>query len=182
MKVPLQITFRHEERSDAAETRIRERAAKLDRLYEDIISCRVVVDVPQLRHRKGRIYQVQVDITVPGRELVVNREPLLNHAHEDLTVAIDDAFEAMERQLKEHSRALQGEVKQDVKPDRGTVNSLFPKEGYGFIQTRDGRDIYFHRNSVLDGAFDRLSPGAEVRFSEEEGEKGPQASTVEMAG
>ncbi len=88
----------------------------------------------------------------------------------------------MERQLKEHSRALQGEVKQDVKPDRGTVNSLFPKEGYGFIQTRDGRDIYFHRNSVLDGAFDRLSPGAEVRFSEEEGEKGPQASTVEMAG
>jgi cold shock CspA family protein len=182
MKVPLQITFRRGERSDTAETRIRERAAKLDRLYEDVISARVVVDVPQMRHRKGRIYQVQVAVAVPGRELVVNREPLLNHAHEDLTVAIDDAFEAMERRLKEHSREIQGEIKRDVRPERGTVNLLFPEQGYGFIVTQDGRDIYFHRNSVLDGAFDRLRPGAEVRFSEEEGEKGPQASTVEMAG
>ena len=182
MKVPLQITFRHGERSTAAETRIRERAAKLDRLYDDIIGGRVVVDVPQLRHRKGRIFQVQVDITVPGRELVVNREPLLNHAHEDLTVAIDDAFDAMERQLKEHSQALHGAVKQDVKPERGTINLLFPEGGYGFIRTRDGRDVYFHRNSVVGGTFDRLSLGVQVRFAEEEGEKGPQASTVEMAG
>ncbi len=182
MQVPLQITFRRGGRSDAAETRIRERAAKLDRLYEDIVSARVVVDLPQMRRRKGKIYQVQIDVAVPRRELVVNREPLLDHAHEDLTVAIDDAFDAMERRLKEYSREVQGEVKQSIKPERGKVNTLFLKEGYGFIVTQDGRDIYFHRNSVLDGAFDRLSPGAEVRFSEEEGEKGPQASTVEMAG
>ena len=182
MQVPLQVTFRHGKRKEAAETRIRERAAKLDRLHQEIISGRVVVDVPQPRHRKGRIYQVQIAVAVPGRELVVNREPLLDHAHEDLTVAIDDAFEAMERKLKEYSREVQGEVKQSVKPERGVVNQLFPDQGYGFIVTRDGRDIYFHRNSVLDDAFDRLRLGSEVRFSEEQGDKGPQASTVETAG
>lgn len=164
------------------EARVRERAYKLDRLNPDIISGRIVIDLPQRRHRKGRIFQVQVDITVPGSELVVNRDPLLNHAHEDVYVAIEDAFDAMERRLVEYSRELQGGVKVDVKPERGVVNTLFHEEGYGFIVTRDGRDIYFHRNSVLDGAFARLRPGTEVRFSEEKGEKGPQASTVEIAG
>lgn len=182
MKVPLQITFRHVDPSYAVEERVRERAGKLDRLNPDIISGRVVIDVPQRRHRKGKIFQIQVDITVPGSELVVNREPLLNHAHEDVYAAIEDAFDAMERRLVEYSREIQGEVKRDEKPGRALVNSLFREEGYGFIVTRDGREIYFHRNSVLDGAFDRLYPGTEVRFSEEEGEKGPQASTVEIAG
>jgi ribosomal subunit interface protein len=182
MKVPLQITFRHTEHSDMAEARIRERAAKLDRIYQDIVAGHVVVDLPQHRHRKGKMFQVEITLTVPGRELVVNRDPLLDHAHEDAYVAIDDAFDAMERKLKEHARELSGEVKRDLAPERGTVDKLFPEEGYGFIVSRDGREIYFHRNSVLGGTFDRLRQGAEVRFSEEEGEKGPQASTVELAG
>ena len=182
MQVPFQITFRHTEPSDMAEARIRERAARLDRLYQDIVAGHVVVDVPQHRHRKGTMFQVQITLTVPGRELVVNRDPLLDHAHEDAYVAIEDAFDAMERKLKEYSREQQGEVKRDHGPERGTVDKLFPEEGYGFITTREGREIYFHRNSVLDGGFDRLRLGAEVRFSEEEGEKGPQASTVVPAG
>jgi ribosomal subunit interface protein len=156
MKVPLQITFRHLDHSEAVETRIRERAERLDRLYQDIMKAHVVVDMPQQRHRKGGIFQVQVDITVPGRELVVNRDPLTNHAHEDVYVAIDDAFDAMERRLKDHSREIQGEVKRSAGPERGRVDQLFAEEGYGFIQTSDGRDIYFHRNSVLDDGFDRL--------------------------
>jgi ribosomal subunit interface protein len=182
MRVPLQITFRHTDKSDAVEARIRERAEKLDSLYDQVMTCRVVVDLPQLRHRKGRIFQIRIDLTVPGRELVVNREPLMNHAHEDVYVAIEHAFDAMERQLKEHSREIHGAVKADVGSDRGVVEKLFREEGYGFIQTRTGRDVYFHRNSVLNGAFDRLRPGTEVRFSEEEGEEGPQASTVDAAG
>ena len=104
----------------------------------------------------------------------MNRDPLLNHAHEDIIVAVDDAFDAMERILKEYSREIQGEVKRDVVQDRGLVQTIFPEEGYGFIQSKDGRDIYFHRNSVLNGGFDRLRKGTEVRFNEEEGEKGPQ--------
>jgi cold shock CspA family protein len=182
MKVPLQVTFRHADRSEGVEARIRERAEKLDRISDQIMAGRVVVDLPQQRHRKGKIFHVRIDLSVPGRELVVNRDPLLNHAHEDVYVAVEDAFDAMERILKEFSREIQGGVKRDVVQDRGLVDRLFPEEGYGFIQTRDGRDIYFHRNSVLNGGFVRLRQGMEVRFNEEEGEKGPQASTVDIAG
>jgi cold shock CspA family protein/ribosome-associated translation inhibitor RaiA len=182
MKVPLQVVFRHTNRSDGVEARIHERAEKLDRIYNQIMTGRVVVDLPQQRHRKGKIFLVRIDLTVPGRELVVGRGPLLNHAHEDVYVAVEDAFDAMERILKEFSREIQGEVKRDVAQDRGLVDRLFPEEGYGFIQTGDGRDIYFHKNSVLNGGFGRLRQGMEVRFNEEEGEKGPQASTVDIAG
>jgi ribosomal subunit interface protein len=182
MKVPLQITFRHVSQSDSIEARIRERAKKFDRLSDQIMTCRVVVDLPQLRHRKGKIFQIRIDLTVPGTELVVNREPLMNHAHEDIYVAIEDAFDAMERKLKDYSRESQGEVKPGIAADRGVVEKLFRDEGYGFIQDRTGRDVYFHRNSVLNNAFERLRPGMEVRFAEEEGEKGPQASTVDIAG
>lgn len=182
MKVPLQVTFRHTDRSDSVEARIRERAEKLDRIFNQIVTGRVVVDLPAQRHRKGKVFLVRIDITVPGKELVVNRDPLLNHAHEDVYVAVEDAFDAMERILKEYSREIQGEVKRDVVQDRGLVGTIFPEEGYGFIQTRDGRDVYFHRNSVLNGGFERLRQGTEVRYNEEDGEKGPQASTVDIAG
>ncbi len=180
MKVPLQITFRHTDHSDSVESKIKERADKLDRLHPEIIGGRVVIDVPQRRQRKGKIFQAQVDITVPGAELVVNRDPLLDHAHEDVYAAIEDAFDAMERRLVEYSREVQGIVKRDLRPERGVVNTLSQREGYGFIVTREGREVYFHRNSVLGGGFEKLKPGSEVRFAEEEGEKGPQASTVEV--
>jgi ribosomal subunit interface protein len=180
MQVPLQVTFRHVFHSGGVESRIRERAQKLDQLSDQIVAARVVVDLPQQRRRKGRVFQVQIDITVPGKELVVNRDPLINHAHEDVYVAIEDAFDAMERKLKEYAREVRGEVKADTGPERGIVGELFPDEGYGFIKTRDDRDIYFHRNSVLNDAFERLHVGAEVRFAEEDGEKGPQASTVSI--
>jgi ribosomal subunit interface protein len=182
MKAPLQVTFRHVDRSDGVEERIRERAQKLDRIYDQITTGRVVVDLPAQRHRKGKVFLVRIDITVPGKELVVNRDPQLNHAHEDVYVAVEDAFDAMERILKEYSREIQGEIKRDVAQDRGLVGRVFPEEGYGFIQTSDGRDVYFHKNSVLNGGFERLRQGTQVRFKEEEGEKGPQASTVDIAG
>jgi len=182
MKVPLQVTFRHMKRSESVEARILERAAKLERLHDQVMTGRVVVDLPQQRQRKGKVFHVRIDITVPGRELVVNRDPLINHAHEDVYVALEDAFDAMERKLKEHSHEIQGETRRETGENRGTVATLFPGEGYGFIEARDGREIYFHRNSVLNGGFDRLRQGAAVRFAEEEGEKGPQASTVEIGG
>ena len=65
---------------------------------------------------------------------------------------------------------------------RGVVTQLFPYEGYGFLETEDGLEVYFHRHSVLDAAFDRLEIGSVVRFVEETGIKGPQASTVALAG
>jgi len=182
MKLPLQITFQDIPSSEAVETRIREAAAKLDHFYPDIMSCRAVVSSPQKRQRKGKHYHVRLDVSVPGKELVVNREPGDRDAHFDIYVAIRDAFNVMERMLRDHSRQKQGMIKQDVAAPYGRVAKLFPDEGYGFIETVDGSEIYFHRNSVLNNAFGKLTTGMEVRYAEETGEKGPQASTVEIVG
>jgi ribosomal subunit interface protein len=182
MQVPLQISFRDMEPSAAVEDRIRERAAKLDRYYERIMGCRVVVEAPHRRHHQGKLYHVRVDLTVPQGELVVSREPVNHHAHEDVYVAIRDAFDAAQRRLADYARRQRGDIKVREAPPVVRVSKLFAAEGYGFLAAPDGREIYFHKNSVLSDAFDRLQVGSEVQYAEEQGEKGPQASTVRLVG
>ena len=182
MKIPLQITFQDIEPSEAVESKIRDAAAKLEKFYPDIMSGRAVVYSPQKRQRTGKHYHVRLDISVPGKELVVNREPGDRDAHFDIFVAVRDAFNAMERMLRDYSRQKQGMVKQDIAAPHGRVSKLFPGEGYGFIDTPDSGEIYFHENSVLNAAFGKLKVGTEVRYKEEQGEKGLQASTVEIVG
>ncbi len=184
MQVPLQITFHDIDPSDAIEARIRERAAKLEEFYDRITSCRVVVEAPHRRNHKGRLYSVRIDLALPGAEIVVNREPQLNHAHEDVYVALRDAFNAAQRRIQDYVRRRRGQVKAHEAPGHGRVIRLFPQEGYGFIETADGREIYFHKNAVLNGAFDKLEVDSQVRVVEAvvEGEKGPQASTVKLIG
>lgn len=179
-----QITFRDIPPSDAIETRIRERAERLERFYEGIIGCHVVVEAPHRHQHKGTLYRVRIDLTVPGGELVVNRAPAEHHAHEDVYVAIRDAFDAAERRLEDYARRQRGQVKRHEPPPLGRVVRLFPEERYGFVETGDGREVYFHANSVLDEAFDRLEVGSEVRVAvaEGEGERGPQATTVALVG
>jgi len=182
MQMPMQISFRDMEPSAAVETKIRERAAKLDRYYDRIMSCRVVVEAPHRRHHQGKLYHVRVDLTVPQGELVVSREPVDRHAHEDVYVAIRDAFDAAQRRLADYARRQRGDIKIHEEAAVSRVSKLFPDEGYGFIETPEGHEIYFHRNSVLNGSFARLEVGDEVQFVEEQGEKGPQASTVRFVG
>ena len=177
MELPLQVTLRDVSPSEAVEGYIRERAAKLDIFCNSIMSCRVVVEAPVRHHRKGGPFKVRIDLTVPGDELVVNRQ-----ADEDLYVAIREAFDAARRRLEDYVRRQRGAVKTHEAPPQARVSKLFPGEGYGFLETPDGHEIYFHRNSVLDGGFDRLEIGTEVRFAEEEGDQGPQASTVAIIG
>ena len=182
MQLPLQISFRDMEPSAAVEAKIRERAGKLDRYYDRIMGCRVVVEAPHRRHHQGKLFHVRIDLTVPNGELLVTREPAERHAHEDVYVAIRDAFDAAQRRLAAHASRQRGDVKLHEAPAHARVAKLFPAEGYGFIETPDAREIYFHRNSVLDEAFDALEVGSEVRFVEEAGERGPQASTVRLVG
>ncbi len=182
MQLPLQITFRHMETSEALENNIREHAADLDQFFGNIMSCRVVVESSHKHHHQGRLYQVHIDITVPGKELVVSRESDQHHAHEDVFVAIRDAFYAMRRQLEDHARKLRGKVKTHQAPAHGKVSELVAAENYGRILTADGRDIYFHRNSLLNSNFENLKIGMEVRFDEEPGDLGPQASSVNIIG
>jgi cold shock CspA family protein len=105
---------------------------------------------------------------------------VVNHqADEELPVAIREAFDAMRRRLEDYVRQQRGSIKTHEAPLlSGRVTKLFRPEGYGFLETLDGREIYFHGNSVLAPGFDRLEIGTEVRFAEEQGAEGPQASTV----
>jgi cold shock CspA family protein len=160
------------------------------------MGCRIAVEVPNRHHEWGRHYHVRIDVTVPGGELVVKREPSLHSSfrrtrvskvakhlevripHRELRQAIDDAFKAMGRRLQDYARRQRGDVKTHEPAPRARVAKLLPAEGYGFLETPGGREIYFHKNSVVDGEFRRIKVGMAVTFVEEQGDKGPQASTV----
>lgn len=177
MKIPLQTTFRNMPNSTAIDSKIHEKSAKLDRFYDRIMSCRVVVEELQRRHHQGNIYSVHIDITVPGKELAITRQE-----NEDAYVAVRDAFDAAVRLLEEHGRQKHGEVKTHTEPAVGRIVRIFPESDYGFIKTPDAREIYFHRNSVLDEIdFNQLKFGTEVSFIEEQGNEGPQAARVAIS-
>ncbi|WP_146653687.1 HPF/RaiA family ribosome-associated protein [Labilithrix luteola] len=178
MAATVQITFRDIPHSNSIETQVQRRAAKLDTFFDRIVSCHVVVAAPHRHHKQGRRYQVSIDMLVPGKELAVTHN--LDDDKEDLHATVDNAFTDAERVLEEHCRKLKlGPKLTHQKPPHGVVTKLFSDRGYGFIED-GGREIYFHRNSVLNGKFDKLSVGAKVRYAEEDGDKGPQASTVHV--
>jgi len=180
MQLPLQITFRHMDSSDAVAARIRERSEELERFFDRIVSCRVVVECRHPRRQQGNLFRVRVDLKVPGDEIVVGRDTQAHHAHEDVYVAIRDAFDATRRLLEDHVRQGRGHVKLHAVPDHGRIARLLPAQNCGFILSPDGSEIYFHRNSVVNGAFEELAVGDEVRFVAQHSEsaEGPQASTV----
>lgn len=182
MQIPLQITFRHMDSSAALEAKIRERAAELDRHFPNIMSCRVVIELAHQHHHQGNHYNVSINITVPGHELAVTQNPGKQDARDDAFVAMRDAFDAAHQQLQELSRRMQREVKHHEVPPHGRIHVMLPAQDFGRIITPDGRDLYFHRNSVINADFDKLEEGMEVRFSEEMGEQGPQASSVQVIG
>ena len=164
----------------AVAARVRERSEELERFFDRIVSCRVVVECQHPRRQQGNLFRVWVDLKVPGNEIVVGRDPEAHHAHEDVYVAIHDAFDATRRVLEEHVRQGRGDVKLHAVPDHGRIARLLPAQNCGFILSPDGSEIYFHRNSVVNGAFEKLTVSDEVRFVARHSESagGPQASTV----
>jgi cold shock CspA family protein len=203
IKIPLQITFKNMAPSEVIETHVREAAKKLESFYGEIMGCRVMVEAPHQHHRKGKQYHIRIDLTVPGGEFVIKRAPRLitdrpsrfEHApdevalqesrelskysaHDDIRLSIRDAFDAARRKLQDYARRRRGVLKLHEGSPHARVSKLFPDEGFGFLETPDGREIYFHENSVLDSGFGGLKIGTEVHFAEEPGEKGPQATTV----
>jgi ribosome-associated translation inhibitor RaiA len=117
MSVNVQITFRDFSPPQLAEERIRERFSRLEAIYPSITACRVIAEAPHRQHKKGNLYSVHIELMVPGGEVAVNREHNDKHAHEDFFVAMRDAFNAAERQLRERSQRIQGKVKTHG-PDR----------------------------------------------------------------
>ncbi len=183
MQLPLQITFHGIDHSDAVEQYVRERAAKLDTMAARAVGCRVALELPHRHAKSGEHYRVRIDVTLPGGEVVASRSPDDAKTYEDLYATIDSAFDDMGRALQDFVRRQRGDEKPHERSLHGRVTKLFPYEGYGFIGTPEGGELYFHRNAVLDAAFDRMRVGDRVRFVLEEGEPndgGPRATTVAL--
>jgi cold shock CspA family protein len=161
------------------EALIRGAVRKLERFYDALMACSVAVTIPNRRSTGTPVaYLVRVDLTVPGGELAITRQPKPSFRE-----AVSDAFSAARRQLQDYARRQRAELPTAEEPaTRGCVTRLLRYEGYGFITSDDGREIYFHRNAVPNSGFDRLSEGTSVRFVEQEGREGPQASTVVALG
>jgi cold shock CspA family protein/ribosome-associated translation inhibitor RaiA len=180
MQLPLQVTFRHMDPSPALEGRIRELATRLEKFSDQIMHCHVIVEAPHKHHHQGGLFEVRMDITVPDSQIAIRRSHPNHHSHEDAYVALRDAFRAARRQLEDYERERRASPRGHVSSPRGRVRELHPDEDFGRIETDDGRLVYFHRNSVIGRPFEQLTIGTEVRFAEEQGDRGPQASTVHV--
>ncbi len=182
MDVPLEIRFHNIDSSEAIEAAIRERAARLERLYDRLTSCRVAVEAPHRQHRKGNVYTVTINMGVPRGELMVNKEPHKpkeRYANPDLYKAIRDAFDAAERQLVSYKQKLGGvEVKPHDALFHGQVSEVHPERDFGFLMTATGSQLYFHRNSIMDVQLEDMRPGTPVHYVEAMADNGPHASKV----
>ena len=183
MQVPVEIAFQNSEPSEEIKAEIERQAKRLENFSDRITSCHVNVMAPHTRHRQGDLFKISIRIAMPEhKDVLVTKTHGDVPEHEHVMVAIKDAFATAQRQIEDAIRELRGQVKPHEAEDHGRVSKFVAGDDYGFIETSDGREVYFHRNSVLDNAFDRLTVGSEVRFVEEIGQKGPQASTVRLVG
>jgi cold shock CspA family protein len=183
MQTPVQIDFQGMQGTPQLRAAIEQHVAQLEQRYGRVTACRVVLKAPGAHHRTGGLYEVHIRLSLPnGREVDVGRTPPADERHADVSFAINDAFKHARRRLQDHVRRLQGQVKQHDGQPVAAVKHLDASGEFGFLEAADGHEVYFHRNSVLDGAFGRLAVGTRVAFVEEMGEKGPQASTVRLLG
>ena len=194
----VQVTFRNLTELPDVRKLVETRVQKLETFCKPILSCRVVVEVPAKHHRKGFPFQVHIEAMLTDGRINVKHAAASSKGHRDigskvlrkgsettserhsLQLTIRDAFDSAKRQLQDHARRRRAEVKTHEPTLEATVSRILPDQGYGYLETSDGREIYFHENSVIGGQFDKLKLGTKTHFAEEEGQKGPQASTVRI--
>ncbi|WP_297616275.1 HPF/RaiA family ribosome-associated protein [uncultured Roseicyclus sp.] len=180
MQTALEIAFKHVAPTEDLKALIHEKAAHLETLFDGITSCHVFVRAPHGSQRVGNLFEVTVEVRVPGKELVVRQhhKDVPQHAH--LHVAIRDAFAAMAREVTGWKAQIGGTVKAHDGPLQGKVVNIRHDKDFGQIIATDNRLIYFHKNSVIDGSFDTLQPrdAVELVVQSDESAIGPQASSV----
>lgn len=180
MQKPLEVTFRGVPTTEDIGDLIEEKVAKLEKVCNYITSCSIAIERPQLYQRMGNPFRVRIDIRIPhNHEIVVKRESTEGDMHDSLQMVLRDAFKAARLAVED----LVQKQRREVKPhfavqSTGIVHRLM--KGYGFITTGEGRELYFHENSVVNMRFGGLKVGDSVRFTEEPGENGPQTTTLEL--
>ncbi|HTW69310.1 MAG TPA: HPF/RaiA family ribosome-associated protein [Acetobacteraceae bacterium] len=186
MDQPLEIAFHNLQPSPVIESELRRRVDKLERRFGRLTGCRVSIEKLHNQHRTGNVFEVHITLDLPGRELAVSRQPRKakeRYANPDIHASIRDAFDAAERQLE----AFKGKIRSDTAPPSastltGEVALIEPGADHGFILNNTGSQLYFHRDSVTNGRFETLKPGDTVHYVEEEGDAGPTATKVRLAG
>jgi cold shock CspA family protein len=183
MQTPVEIEFQEMVATPQIQSAIAEHLDKLEQRYGRITAGRIVVKGPGGRHQSGGQYDINIRLALPdGREVNIGRTPKSDERHADLTFALNDAFKRARRRLQDNARRMEGMVKSHEGQSIGTIVRVDPAGDFGFLRSNEGQEIYFHRNSVLDGKFPELAVGTRVTFADEVGEKGPQATTVKLLG
>jgi ribosome-associated translation inhibitor RaiA/cold shock CspA family protein len=188
MQIPVEIAFHNIQHSDWAEAAIREKIAHLEKLFDRLVTCRVRVERRASNASNSIPPVVRIEIGVPGhKDLVVSHEP--EHLQQkfsdpDMRIAINEAFRIAERQLLAFKDKLKGRTKAPYSDAQnqflGQVAELEPENDHGFLLTKEGGLLYFHRNSLLTGDFDALKRGDAVHYVEDHGDTGPTAVKVRV--
>ena len=182
MQEPLEISFNDIEKTPQLEALIREKTERLEKFSDAIVSCHVDVAQPHAHQNSGSGYRVCIELRVPPKDsLVAHEHSSHGDIHDTVETVVNRAFDALERQLKEHTTRLREDQREHAQEDQpGTVIVIDQDKRYGIIKTVAGRDIYFTDNAVLHDDFDRIEIGTAVRYEDQPGDEGPRASTVEI--
>lgn len=182
MQSPPKITYLNMTPSNAIDDHVNRRLEELEKYHPRIVGCDVVIAAPQKLKRNARDFEVRLTIRVPGPDIYVAQHVGRSGAVEDVNLAIHKAFDSARRTLKEQKREMsRREVKHHPPVTHGRIERLFAGEGYGYAVTDDGREVYFERDSLVSGDWDKLKIDGTIRFREMAGEKGPYAANISVA-
>lgn len=180
------VAFHNMDASPSLEADILARCRKLEQRFAGVIGIRVAVEARHRQHRTGNVHEVHIELALPGRDVVVSREPRKTeerYAKADVRTSVRNAFKAAERQLDDLKDIIRGDVKPAEAALPGRIAELVAQSDYGFIETAAGARLFFAAGAVQGGErFEDLRPGDPVHFVEADGETGPAAMRVWRAG
>lgn len=184
METDPQIVFEHMESSEALRARVLQELDELEKFFGRITSARVSMSPPPQEHKKGYLYRTNIHLVLPGgKEVAVSHNPVGGRAEQDMYTSVQEAFEVARRQLQDQVRLMEGKVKAHAggAEQTGQVVRIFPEDGYGFIVTPSGHEVFFSNKKVKHNGFKQMHIGSRVYYEEEMGDDGPVATTVRIA-
>jgi ribosomal subunit interface protein len=180
MDLPFEFSLRDVHRTERLDALIARRVAKLERMFTHVVGCRLDVERVPYGSEHNSAYRVRVEVWVPNGTLVSTRDTRGARWNEDVTTAVREAFDKAQRQLADYKHRLHGVVKASAGPPVALISRVYPEDGYGFLRTEDGRELYFHENALLDATLRQVHVGDEARFAESDDESGPHVSTLHV--